>query len=68
MTPNHWPSPLITKGDLDKIDEIDEQITMFACLLALFVTTLIAVFGVLFCLLFGAIYLWGRLSPYHDPS
>ncbi|MGI9449874.1 MAG: hypothetical protein ACR2QH_04430 [Geminicoccaceae bacterium] len=58
-------SALITTGDLD---DIDEQVAMFACLLALFVMTVVAVIGVLLCLLFGAIYLWGRLALHHGPS
>ena len=49
-------------------DELDEQVAMLACHLALIVRTIIAVFGVLLCLLFQAIYLWSRLTLHRGPS
>ena len=68
MTSELSPSAFITTGDLDEFDNIDEQVAMFACLLALFVVTLLSVFGALFCLVLGVMYLWGRFSLQHGPS
>ncbi len=56
---------LISTGDLDEVDNIDEQVAMFACLLALIVVMLLSVIGVLTCVILGTAYIWSRLFLHH---
>lgn len=53
---------LVTTGDLDEVDNLDEQIALFACLLALLIITLLSAVAAVVCLVLSGIYLWGRLS------
>ncbi len=61
-------SDLISTGDFDEIDNVDEQIAMFACLLAFLVVMFLTVLGGLACVIVGTVYLWSRLSLQHGLS
>ena len=59
---------LVSAGDFDEIDNIDEQVAMFACLLAFLIVMLLTVVGGLTCVILGAAYLCSRLYLQHGPS
>lgn len=56
---------LISTGDFDEVDNFDDQIVMFACLLALLVVMLLSVIGVLTCVILGTVYFWSRFFLQH---
>lgn len=58
---------LITTGDVDEVDNLDEQVSMFACLVVLVALSFVWVFTIVIFLAFSVTYLiastFARLMP-----